>query len=685
MRLNAFVVTTVATCAMMVHTQLLSAQSNDVSPKLKPGFDINALDRDVDPCVNFYHYACGTWLNRNPVPPDKAIYGRSSELIERNRTILRDILEKSSAAGDNRGANEQKIGDYYASCIDESAIEKKGIVPLRAELERVAAVNSNDSLPPLLAHLSLIGVNAFFGFGVQQDAKDSTQQIATVAQGGLGLPERDFYFREDAKSGEIRRQYVQHTQKMFQLFGEKPEEATIHAQTIMRIETALATGSLDNVSRRDPNKLYHKMGVKELQALSPAFEWSRFLQEIGLGQISNLNVAEPDYVQAMQKLIVHTSLADLKVYLRWRVISAQPQYMPKGIDDEAFDFYNRILNGQKEQQARWKRCVNAVDADLGDALGQAYVERAFGAEAKERTLGMVNALEKALEADIVDLPWMTQATKGQALIKLHKITNKIGYPDNWRDYSALKIVRGDAMGNSLRSNEFESRRQLGKIGRPVDPREWFYSAPTVDAYYYPPQNNINFMAGILQPPFYESGLDDAVNFGAIGVVIGHELTHGFDDEGRQYDAEGNLRDWWASDDEKAFKERTDCEVQEYNGFTVAGGEHVNGELTLGENTADNGGLRIAFAALMNDLTSQPERARSRVKGFTPEQRFFLGYGQIWCTNATDQALRLQVQTNPHSPAEFRVNGAVSNFDQFQKAFGCKTGQPMVRANACRVW
>jgi putative endopeptidase len=664
---------------------LSSAQTTDGSPNLKPGFDINALDKDVDPCADFYHYACGTWLKQNPVPSDRAVYGRSTELIERNQAMLRDILDKSSTAGESRSANEQKIGDYYASCMDEEAIQKKGIGPLVPEFDRISAIKSTNDLAPLLGHFSLESVNAFFGVGVQQDAKDSTQQIAAVGQGGLGLPDRDFYFREDAKSAEIRRQYVQHAQKMFQLFGEKPEDAAIHAQTIMRMETALAKGSLDNVSRRDPNKVYHRMGLKELQALSPSFHWSQFMQEIGLGQVSSLNVAEPGYIQEMQELITKSSLNDVKVYLRWRLMSAQPQYLPREIDDESFDFYNRTLNGQKEQQPRWRRCVNAVDGDLGDALGQAFVERAFGAASKERTLAMVNALEKSLEADIVDLPWMTEATKRQALIKLHKITNKIGYPDKWRDYSTLSIVRGDAIGNSLRSNEFESKRQLAKIGKPVDPGEWLYSPPTVNAYYYPPQNNINFMAGILQPPFYESSLDDAVNFGAIGVVIGHELTHGFDDQGRQYDAEGNLRDWWAADDEKAFKERTNCEVQEYDSFTVAGGEHVNGKLTLGENTADNGGLRIAFAALMNSLASQPEGARNPVDGFTPEQRFFLGYGQIWCTNATDQAWRLQVQTNPHSPSEFRVNGAVSNFDQFQKAFGCKAGQPMVRANACRVW
>ena len=686
MRLKSVLVAAIVAMCFLGQEALLSfAQTNDALPKLQSGFDVNALDKSIDPCVDFFHYACGTWLKENPVPPDKAIYGRFTELADRNRAILGDILEKASVPNTSRSTNQQKIGDYYASCMDEGSIEGKGTAPLAPELARISALQAKTGLPPLLAHYSLIGVNAFFGFGVQQDAKDSTQQIAVMGAGGLGLPDRDFYFRDDAKSVEIRNQYAQHAQRMFQLFGEKEAEAATDAQTILRMETALAKGSLDRVSRRDPNKVYHKMSLSDLQAMTPSFDWKQFLGELELSQVSSLNVSQPDFVQEMEKLIAASSLADVKVYLRWRLIGAQPQFLPKKIYDETFDFYSRTLAGQKEPEARWKRCVTSTDGDLGEALGQAFVERAFGAEGKERTLRMVNALEKALERDIADLPWMTETTKHEALNKLHKITNKIGYPDKWRDYGALQIVRGDAIGNSLRSNEFESRRQLNKIGQPVDPAEWLYSPPTVNAYYYPPQNNINFMAGILQPPFYDNNLDDAVNFGAIGSVIGHELTHGFDDQGRQYDPEGNLRDWWAPEDEKAFKERTSCEVQEYGEFTVAGGEHVNGKLTLGENTADNGGLRIAYMALMDLLTAKPGSSQDRIDGFTPEQRFFLGWGQIWCTNATDQALRLQVQTNPHSPSEFRVNGSVSNMEQFQKAFGCKAGQPMVRANACRVW
>jgi putative endopeptidase len=682
---GTFVVVAVVACVVMVADLALSQQPSGASPELQQGFDIDALDIKIDPCVDFYHYACGAWLKNNPVPPDKAVFGRFVELADRNKLLLKDILERVSAPYDGRSANEQRIGDYYASCMDESGIENKGTSPLDLELARIDALKGKRDLAPLLAHLSLVGTNAFFGFGSVQDAKDSTQQIAVVGQGGFGLPDRDFYFREDPKSVEIRREYVEHVRKMFELFGEKPADAARDSQIAMRIETTLAKGSLDNVSRRDPNKVYHRMSVKELQGLNPLLDWNRFLNEVGLPGVSSLDVSEPEFVRAMQAIIASSDLADMKVYLRWRVMSAPPLFLPQKIDQEVFRFYGQILAGQKEQQVRWKRCVSATDGDLGEALGQAFVEHAFGAESKERTLAMVKALEHSLERDITDLPWMTEATKQQALVKLHKISNKIGYPDKWRDYSSLQIIRGDALGDSFRSNQFEAQRQLAKIGKPVDPSEWLYSPPTVNAYYYPPQNNINFMAGILQPPFYDPQLDDAVNFGAIGSVIGHELTHGFDDQGRQYDADGNLRDWWAPADEKAFKERTDCEVQEYNQFTVAGGEHVNGNLTLGENTADNGGLRIAFMALMDELAKRSANVRQTLDGFTPEQRFFLGWGQIWCTNATPQAQRLQVQTNPHSPAEFRVNGSVSNFEEFKKAFGCKASQPMVRANACRVW
>ncbi len=683
LRIMIIILAMLAACAVMAQNVLDTGNAGVATSKLKNGFDIDALDKSVDPCVDFYHFACGNWLKANPVPADRSIYGRFSELDDRNRSTLHEILQKVSEPNASRTSNEQKIGDYYASCMDERGIEQKGTVVLDPEFARIDALKRKEDLPALIGHFSKIGVGALVSFGEQQDPKDSTQQIAVVGQGGYGLPDRDFYFRDDPKSVETRKQYVLHAQRMFELFGEKPSVADAHAKTVMRLETALAKGSFDAVSLRDPTKTYHKSSVKDLQLLSPAFDWSKFLKAAGAGQVSSLNDSEPEFVKQMQAVIASTGLNDIKVYLRWWVMSAQTLFLPKSIDDEAFNFYGRILTGRKEQRPRWRRCVDSTDASLGEALGQAYVERAFAGDSKERTLQMVAAIEKALQRDISELPWMTETTKQQALVKLHKITNKIGYPDKWRDYSSLQIVRGDAMGNAFRSTEFENNRQLAKIGQPVDPGEWLYSPPTVNAYYFPPQNNINFMAGMLQPPFYESTLDDAVNFGAIGAVIGHELTHGFDDYGRQYDAEGNLRDWWTPEDKKAFVERADCEVKEYGDFTVAGGEHINGKLTLGENTADNGGLRVAYMALMDDLTSRG--SKEAIDGFSPEQRFFMGFGQIWCTNATPQAWRLQVQTNPHSPGEFRVNGTVSNMDEFRKAFGCKAGQPMVRANACRVW
>jgi putative endopeptidase len=599
--------------------------------------------------------------------------------------VLKDILEKASVNDSKRSSNEQKYGDYYAACIDQAAIEQKGTSTLRPTMELIASVKTKAGLPRVISKLYLQGMGDFFSFGSQQDSKDSSEEIAFVSQGGLGLPDRDFYFRTDPKSVEIRSKYVRHIGKVFELWGERPAIAQKHAATIMQMESALAEGALDNVSRRDPKKVYNRMSVAALQQLNPSFDWPTFLRAVGVPQITSLNVAEPEFIRHMESLLNKTSLEDLKTHMRWQVLQAQPQFLPKAFDDESFDFNRRILAGQRQQAPRWRRCVISTDGDLGEAVGQGFVARAFPPESKERTLKLVMAIESALERDINEIPWMTDVTKQRALGKLHKIANKIGYPGHWRDYSALKIVRGDAMGNSLRANEFETRRQLAKIGKPVDKGEWNYSPPTVNAYYAPFQNNINFMAGILQPPFFDDRIDDAVNFGAIGAVIGHELTHGFDDKGRQFDGDGNLQDWWTAEDAKAFEERTSCEVAEYDQFTTPDGTHVNGKLTLGENTADNGGVRIAYMALMDELAKDSQQAQQSIDGLSPAQRFFVGNAQIWCANATEEALRLQVQTDPHSPGEFRVNGVLSNVPEFQAAFGCKAGQAMVRAQACRVW
>ena len=646
------------------------------------GFDDKALDRSISPCANFYQYACGTWLKNNPVPPDQSSWGRFSKLEERNREVLRGILEKASADSASRSANDQKIGDYYSSCMDESAIEKKGLAPLKEELDRIAAMKGVPDLVSEIARLHAVGVDAFFQFSSMQDFKDSTKVIAAADQGGLGLPERDYYFKTDPKSVETREKYVAHLRKWFELLGSTPARAEAQAKAVMTMETALAKASQDVVTRRDPTKVYHPMTIAALQKTTPDFSWAAYMKQIATPPVDSLNVVSTDFFPATQQLWKSARLDDIKTYLTWRYTDHEAPVLPSAFVKERFDFYGKTLTGTQELKPRWKRCVSMVDGDLGEALGKAFVDLTFGADGKERTLAMVHAIEKAMGEDIEKLDWMTPETKAKAMEKLHGITNKIGYPDKYRDYSTVSIVRGDPLGNTDRATRFEFHRQLDKIGKPVDRLEWGMTPPTVNAYYDPQMNNINFPAGILQPPFFDRKIDDAVNYGAIGAVIGHELTHGFDDQGRQFDAQGNLRDWWTGKDADAFETRAQCIIDEYNQFIATDDVHLNGKLTLGENTADNGGLRIAYMALMNTLGSNMP---AKVDGFTAQQRFFLGWGQIWCENQTEEVKRLLAQTNPHSTADARVNGVVSNMSQFKEAFACTDGQPMVRAKACRVW
>jgi len=650
--------------------------------KTTPGFDLSAIDKKANPCDDFYQYACGTWLQKNPIPADQSSWGRFSELAERNRTILRQILEKAAAAT-KRDADTQKIGDYYASCMDVPAINKKGIQPLQPELDRIRAMKNLRDLTAEVARLHRIGVDVLFNFSSGQDFKDSNAVIGQADQGGIGLPEKDYYFRTDAKAVETRREYVAHVTRMLQLVGLSAADAAKQAAAIMRLETALAKVSLDVTARRDPVKVYHKMKLAEFEALADSFNWNLYFTTLRTPPLQGLNVAVPDFFKGEESLLKSVSMADWIAYLTFHTEQTAATMLPTKFVDENFAFYGKYLTGEKEQKPRWKRCVSAADGDLGEALGKAYVELTFGKEGKQRTLDMVHNIEGAMAQDLNQISWMTPETKKRAIAKLHSVTNKIGYPDKWRDYSALNIVRGDALGNSLRSNEFEVNRELQKIGKPVDRLEWGMTPPTVNAYYDPQMNNINFPAGILQPPFFDKQSPDPVNYGAIGAVIGHELTHGFDDEGRQFDPKGNLNDWWTSADAKAFDGREQCLIDEYSSFSMQGGVHMNGKLTLGENTADNGGLRLAWIALMNDLAG---KTVPKLGGFDEAQQFFLGWGQIWCTNETPESERLQAQTNPHAIDRFRVNGTVSNMPEFQKAFGCKEGMPMVRGGkACRVW
>jgi putative endopeptidase len=643
------------------------------------GVDLKAMDTSVNPCQNFYQYACGGWRKNNPIPPDQSRWARFNELAERNLAIERGILEK---------AGDSQIGSFYAACMDEPAIERQGIQPIEPLLKQIDALTSKQELAGEMVRLHSAAVRALFGFFVSPDDKKSDQEIAHVDQGGLGLPDRDYYLKTDARSVELRKQYEEHIHALFTLLakaqgagGADPDpEAETHA--VMAIETALAKASMDRVARRDPANTYHKMTVAELAQLTPDFAWKQYISTIGIPPVESVDVVAPDFIKALNATIADTSLADLKTYLRWHVLASHADMLPRAFDEEDFRFNEHILRGTEQMPPRWKRCVRATDRALGEALGQEFVKAAFNGASKEKALQLVGEIEMEMRKDIDNATWMTAATKQQAFAKLRDVANKIGYPEKWRDYSSVKVSRDDYFGNVLRAFDFERQRNFNKIGKPVDKSEWSMTPPTVNAYYSPNMNNINFPAGILQPPFYNPKAGDAVNYGGIGAVIGHELTHGFDDEGRKYDGAGNVRDWWTAADAKAFEARAQCIVKEYNGFSPAADVHLKGDLTLGENAADNGGIHLAYMALMDSLANH---MAGKLDGFTPQQQFFLGYGQVWCENATEQTARVMANTNPHSPGEFRANGVLQNMPEFQEAFSCKVGDPMVSADPCRVW
>jgi putative endopeptidase len=671
-----------------------AAQAGAVTPQLDH-FDVTRVERSLDPCVDFYQYACQKWIAKNPIPPDQANWWLGAKLMIWNQTVVRDILEKASADIPKRSPSEQKIGDYYASCMNEAEINDKGITAIQPELDRIAALQSKAQLPGELARIHRItftlapgtdsgSTTALFGFSSGQDLDDASNVVAVLDQGGLGLPDRDYYLKTDEKSADLRQRYVEHLQRTFQLLGEAPPQAIEHAQTVMDLETSLAKVSLDIVKRRDPANLNHKLSLQEVRALSPAFSWDQYFQSVNAPQTAHYLVMTPEFFKGVDQLIATIPLESWKTYFRWQLVNSSSSLLSEPFVDEKFDFYGRTLTGQKAQRARWRRCVQSVNRDLDEALGQEYVARAFTGDSKQRMLTLVHALEAALNADIQQVDWMSPTTRKAAIAKLEKIEDKIGYPDHWRDYSSLKIVRGDALGNAYRSGEFELHRRLSRIGRPVDRAEWSVSPSVPNAYYDSQLNAITFPAAILQPPLFDQQSDDAANFGSIGAIIGHELTHGFDDQGRKFDGAGNLRDWWTAEDGKEFDKKEQCIADEYSGFEATEGVKLNGHLTLGENTADNGGLRLAFMALESTLSGE-NHARTDRDGYTPEQRFFIAYGESWCSNATPQYLRMQAQSDPHSTPRARANGVVSNLPEFQKAFGCKKGQPMVRENACHVW
>lgn len=663
---------------------LLMSPAGTSAQPARRGVDLGALDRAADPCTDFYQFACGGWLARNPIPGDQSMWGRFNELDDRNNAILQGILSKAATPSAARTPIEQKIGDFYATCMDEPAIEKLGLSPLDKDLARIDGMKSLRDLPGVIAALHTAGVPALFDVQAEQDFKDTTRVIAMIDQGGLGLPDRDYYVNDDTKSIELRDSYQKHVAAMLRLAGGRERASAQDSGAIAKFETALAQASLDVVTRRDPNALYHKMTVDELQALSPSFDWKAYFAALGTPPFSDLNVIAPDFVKQIEMLAKNTPLATWKTYLRWHTVRSQAAYLSSPFVKERFAFYGTTLTGAKEQRPREKRCASLVDDQLGDALGQKYVEATFGAEGKQRMLTMVEGLIRALDRDIRELPWMSEATRAQAISKLTAIRNKIGYPDTWRDYAALSIVRGDHLGNVQRAQAFETRRQLAKIGQPVDRLEWEMSPPTVNAYYHPLKNDINFPAGILQPPFFTREADEAINYGAIGAVIGHELTHGFDDQGRQFAADGTLKDWWTPEDGKEFERRADCFVQQYGDYAAVDELKLNGKLTLGENVADAGGLRIALMALQDLMRQMPG---ATLDGFTPEQRLFIGWGQMWCTNTRPELMRVLAQTDPHSPGKYRVNGVMVNTPEFARAFACQPTAPMVKAadKVCRVW
>ena len=694
MQFSRIAVLAVLLCPVAGFAQMPAA---DQAPKLEH-FDPNMVDRTLDPCQDFYQYACSKWNAANPIPPDQVAWGTGSGLQYWNENILRQGLEKASAQTTGRSDFEQKIGDYWQACSDEPALEASGDRDLKPGLERIAKMKSKSELAAQVAsiHMSTPGAwsgndnqtsAALLGFGSQQDYDDASKVVASIDQGGLALPNRDFYVKDDEKSKEILSKYEIHVAKMLVLAGEDKTKAAADAKTVIAIETAMAKAQMDNVARRDPKNVNNKMSFEQMQALTPSFNWKIYTADIGAPPSApHYLVSTPGFFKELEVLIQQHSVADWQVYLRWHLVHGAAPYLSKAFVDENWDFFSRTLFGSKQELPRWRRCVRTADRDLGMALGQAYVEVAFPPASKERTVALVHDVEHALDQDITSLDWMQAATKEQAKIKLHAIEDKVGYPNQWRDYSPVKITRTSYLNNVGEATVFEFHRQLDKIGKPVDRSEWTMTPPTINAYYDPQLNTINFPAGILQPPFFDPTMDDAVNYGGIGMVIGHEITHGFDDQGRKFDAQGNLRDWWTAADAKAYDQRDECIADEYTQEIPEAGVKQNGHLTQGEDTADNGGLRLAFMALSNKLQASGQSLDGKDdSGWTPRQKFFLSYANEWCQQYRPELMRTVVLTNPHSIPKYRVNNVVANMPEFQQAFSCKAGMPMVRAKQCRVW
>ena len=646
------------------------------------GFSPSNLDKSCKPCQDFYTFAMGGWMKSNPIPAEYPSWGTFTELRDHNLTAMRSILESAASSNAAAGSNERKIGDFYSSCMDTAAADAAGLKPLAAELAAIDAIKDRQGLDAEIARLHKQNIGVIFELGSSPDFKDSTHYLAEADQGGLGMPDRDYYTRDDERSKKLRTDYALHVAKVFELAGDAPDKAAAEAKTVMDIETSLAKASRTNVELRDPEKNYNKMTLAQMKTLTPDWPWEGYLQAVGAPSIAAANIGQPDFFKEMNHQLATTSIPDWKVYLRWHLLHTYAPTLSDNFVQENFNFYGKTLSGTKEIQPRWKRCVQATNANLGEALGEVYVQKYFPPAAKARAKEMVNNLIAALRSDIPTLSWMGPETKNQAIAKLQAFTVKIGYPDKWRDYSKLSIDRASYNLNVQRGRTFEQARQLTKIDQPVDRLEWGMTPPTVNAYYNPTYNEIVFPAGILQPPFYDPKADDAVNYGGMGAVIGHEISHGFDDEGSRFDGQGNLSNWWTADDRKSFDEHAGCVVKQFDGYEVEPGLHQNGKLVLGESIGDLGGLAIAYAAYEKSIEG---KRPADIDGFTPEQRFFLGWAQVWGTNTRPEFARLQTNTNPHPLPQFRANGPISNMEAFAKAFGCKKGDPMVRENPCKIW
>ncbi|HVU48516.1 MAG TPA: M13 family metallopeptidase [Terracidiphilus sp.] len=663
-----------------------NAQSSQTpaEPKAPKFFDADAIDKTVDPCVDFYQYACGNWRKNNPIPADYSLWSRFDELAERNRYQLYVDLEK--AADSPQTALQRQYGDYFAACMNTGLADQLGDRPLLPLFTRIDAIQNKKEIATVAAYLeSNTPTGMFFSFRIEQDQVDSSKQIEAIHQGGLTLPDRDYYLEDNPRMQQIREKYRAYIVTVLKLIGETEDQAKTEAGEIIDIETALAKASTPRVQLRDPEKHYHIMTFAELAQLSPSFDWSAYFTGIGAPKMDTLNVGQPDFFKAEDQVIASQSLDALKAYLRFHALYIVASWLSQPYADASFDFFQKTLQGQAAPMPRWKRCTVATDRALGEAIGQDWVKENFSPEAKQNMEQMVAAIRKALADDIQSLPWMSDDTKKLAETKLDAIRQKIGYPDHWRDYSQLKVTRASFVEDLDHASAFHFRYELNKVGKPVDKGEWRMTPTTVDAYYSPTINDISFPAGVLQPPFYDVNKDPAVNFGGIGVGIGHEMTHGFDDEGSKYDGHGNVKPWWTDADRAAFEKRLDCEVDEYSGFEPVPGVHLNGKLTLGENTADNGGVRIAWQALLATLAEQGKSIDEKVDGYTEAQRYFIAFGQVMCENTAEQRSRADAKTDPHSPGRFRIDGVVRNFDEFGKAFGCHNGQPMMPEDACRVW